>query len=107
MVTLNINIEQKNCDAVANMLAAVLADTYLLYTKTQNFHWNVEDEDFYSLHKFFEEQYEKLAETIDELAERIRMLGKKAPGSLQRFLELTSLEESNGDLSAQEMIKTL
>ena len=107
MVSLNINIEQKNCEMLAQTLAGVLADTYVIYAKTQNFHWNIEGMNFFSLHKLLEEQYSALADKIDELAERIRMLGRKAPGSLQAFLELTSLEESGNNMPAENMLKQL
>jgi starvation-inducible DNA-binding protein len=70
---------------VARELSGFLADTYLLYVKTQGFHWNVVGSHFASLHKLFEEQYENLAAAIDECAERIRALGFKAPGSLAEF----------------------
>lgn len=88
-------------------LSEILADTYVLYTKTQNFHWNVVDPRFYSLHKLFEKQYEELAEALDELAERIRMIHGKAPGSMQEFLQLTSIKESSNELSGNQMIQEL
>lgn len=88
-------------------LKNALASTYMLYLKTQNFHWNVESPHFYSYHKMFEEQYEELAEAVDLLAERIRNFGKKAPASMQEFLKLSSLHESSSDLSSKEMIRIL
>lgn len=98
---------EKASKQVARELATLLADSYLLFVKTQNFHWNVEDPRFHSLHEFFEEQYKELFEAIDVIAERIRALGEKSPGSLKEFLELSRLEESPTNLSANEMIKTL
>lgn len=92
---------------ISQNLAQVLADTYVLYVKTQNFHWNLVDERFYFLHKMLEKQYEDLAEAVDELAERIRILGYKAPGSLRQFLELTALDESDNDLDANLMLHHL
>lgn len=92
---------------VAQHLGLLLADCYILYTKTQNFHWNLIDPRFYSIHVFLQKQYEELAEGIDELAERIRMLGEIAPGSLKQFLEMTSLSESDGILSGKAMISEL
>lgn len=92
---------------VAQMTAQLLADTYLLYTKTQNFHWNVVDPRFFQLHKFFEEQYEELAEALDIIAERIRMLGARTPGAMQQYLELSNLEESTEELSADQMLRQL
>jgi|EndMetStandDraft_5_1072996.scaffolds.fasta_scaffold607016_1 starvation-inducible DNA-binding protein len=97
------NVRQK----IINFLAQTLADTYLLYVKTQNFHWNVIDERFFSLHKMFEEQYEALAAATDDLAERIRALNGKAPGSMRQFLELTSLDEDDNDLPADVMLQHL
>lgn len=89
-------------------LSTVLADIYLLALKTQNFHWNVEGANFYSLHKMFEEQYSAMHETADEIAERIRMLGEQAPGSFRAFQQLSVIEEApNGKISAQEMVRVL
>jgi starvation-inducible DNA-binding protein len=84
-----------------------LADTYLLYLKTQNFHWNVRGPQFHSLHLFFEEQYTELAEAVDTIAERIRALHMIAPASFSQFLKLTSLDEETGTPGADDMIKQL
>jgi len=84
-----------------------LADTYTIYLKTHNFHWNVTGPQFNTLHQMFEEQYTELAEAVDEIAERIRALGVQAPGSYAQFSELTSIEEETGTPSAEEMIKQL
>jgi len=100
-------IEKNDRQKIAERLAHLQADTYVLYVKTQNFHWNVTDPRFYSLHKFFEKQYEELAEAVDLLAERIRALQFKAPGSMAQFLELTCLEESSNQLSADRMLHQL
>lgn len=100
-------LDQETRHEVITILSQLLADTYILYTKTQNFHWNVVDPRFYQLHKFFESQYEELAEALDIIAERIRMLGGRTPASLHQFLELSSLEESTGDLSGDQMIQQL
>lgn len=88
-------------------LTKVLADTYTLYLKTQNFHWNVKGPMFRSLHMLFEEQYTELAMAIDEIAERIRSLGAYAPGSFRDYLELTSIEEAAGELKAEAMLEAL
>ena len=88
-------------------LAKLLSDTYVLYVKTQNFHWNLVDPRFSSLHKFFEAQYEELSEATDEIAERMRMIGQKAPGSMRAFLSFTRLEESDEITEAPEMIEEL
>lgn len=103
----SIVIEDDDAKQIVSELSIFLADTYLLYVKTQNFHWNVKDPRFFSLHNFFEEQYRSLAEAIDEIAERIRMLDAKTPGSLSEFLDLTRLEDARGNLSADEMLKQL
>lgn len=92
---------------IAKHLASFLADTYILYLKTQNFHWNIVDPRFYFLHKMFEEQYEELAEAVDVIAERLRGLGVKSPGSMKEFLSLTHLKEASGQYSGNEMIKEL
>src|SRR5688572_7497049 len=92
---------------VVSALSKVLADTYVLYVKTQNYHWNVTGELFYSSHLFFENQYEELSEAVDLLAERIRGLNEIAPGTMQQFLDLSSLKETNQIPSAQKMIQNL
>jgi starvation-inducible DNA-binding protein len=88
----NIGLNNSN-QAVVIALAKLLADEYVLYTKTRNAHWNVEGPDFYDKHKFFESQYEQLDDFIDEIAERIRTLGHYAPATLADFLKLTRLTE--------------
>lgn len=88
-------------------LAKLLADTYTLYVKTQNFHWNVTGPLFHSLHKMFEEEYVELAAAVDEIAERIRALGANAPGSFSDFLKLTSIKEETGIPIASDMVKKL
>ncbi|MEO8402881.1 MAG: DNA starvation/stationary phase protection protein [Gammaproteobacteria bacterium] len=88
-------------------LAKLLADTYSLYLKTQNFHWNVTGLNFHSLHSMFEEEYIELATAVDEIAERIRALGAIAPASFSEFLKLTSLKEETSTPNAIEMVKKL
>ena len=92
---------------VVQGLEAVLADTYLLYLKTQNYHWNVVGPHFQSLHGYFESLYQELAEAIDQIAERLRMLGASAPGSFQHFLKIASLQEATSSETAEAMVKTL
>lgn len=92
---------------VGEALTHLLADTYLVYLKTQNFHWNVRGPNFYSLHKFFEEQYVELAEAVDTIAERIRALHMVAPASFAQYLKLTSLDEEATLPSAENMLKQL
>ena len=89
----NIGIKPENLSAVSHLLNGILADEFLLYTKTRNAHWNVEGPDFHDKHKFFEGQYEQLDEIMDEVAERIRILGHYAPATLKDFLKLTRLTE--------------
>ena len=83
----------------------MLADTYTLYLKTHNFHWNVTGPLFNTLHLMFETQYTELATAVDEIAERIRALGAVAPGSYSQFAERTEIREENGTPSAEEMIR--
>ena len=89
----NIGISEKNGQLVVNELAKILADEYVLYTKTRNAHWNIEGTDFYEKHKFFEIQFTQLDEFIDKIAERIRTLGFYTPATLASFLSLTQLTE--------------
>ena len=88
-----IGIREENRTEIGYMLSKLLADEFVLYTKTRNAHWNVEGIDFANKHKFFEEQYEQLDEIMDQVAERIRMIGEYAPGTLHQFLDLTHLTE--------------
>ena len=88
-------------------MSKLLADSYSLYLKTHNYHWNVKGPLFNTLHQMFEEQYTELAEAVDEIAERIRALGKPAPGSYTAFAKLTSIEEEEGEPSAEDMIRQL
>ena len=90
-----IGIKQKLLAKAAFDLSKVLADEFVLYTKTRNAHWNVEGHDFHAAHKFFEEQYEFLDEAMDSVAERIRSLGHYAPATLKEFLNLTRLTEQS------------
>ena len=104
----NIGIKPDNLSAVARILTIFLADEFVLYTKTRNAHWNVEGPDFHDKHKFFESQYEQLDEIMDEVAERIRVLGHYAPGTLKDFLQLTQLtEQSRSKNDSQGFIKEL
>jgi starvation-inducible DNA-binding protein len=103
----NIGIEQKHRERIAAGLSNLLADSYTLYLKTHNYHWNVTGPMFNTLHLMFEAQYTELAAAIDEIAERIRALGIRAPGSYSDFAELTKVSEGSGDEDAEEMIKQL
>ena len=88
-------------------LKNVLADNYALYLKTQNYHWNVEGPNFQGLHLLFEEQYTDLAGAIDTVAELIRGLGEKAPGTFDTYIKRTSIKSGNENASAQQMIQDL
>lgn len=92
---------------VTDGLKKVLADTYSLLTKTQNYHWNVEGTNFSSLHVLFEGQYNELFAAVDVVAERIRALGEKAPGSPSEFKKLSTISEGNSELDANGMLKDL
>src|SRR6056297_1196756 len=104
---INIGINEEHREKIAHELSRVLADSYMLYLKTHNYHWNVTGELFHSLHKQFEEQYTELADAIDEIAERIRALGHKAPGTFKEFHQLTSIEEDTEKPEAIEMVRRL
>lgn len=94
-----IGIKEEHLAAVAHSLSQILADEVVLYTKTKKAHWNIEGPDFYNKHLFFEQQYNQLEDIVDTVAERIRMLGHYAPGSLKEYLELTHLSENPLDKS--------
>src|ERR1043165_9630015 len=94
--TFDIQGEAKDVREVAKGLSHVLADTYTLYLKTHNYHWNVTGPMFHTLHIMFEEQYRELWAAGDHIAERIRALGFPAPGSFREFTELTYLREAEG-----------
>src|SRR5690348_10568610 len=83
----SIDIPPKDRSKITGTLAAVLADQHVLYQKTRNYHWNLTGHRFHTLHEFFEKQYRELVEAIDETAERIRMIGGTAPGSMAEFLK--------------------
>ena len=104
---INTGIPADDRKAIADGLSHLLADTYTLYLKTHNFHWNVTGPMFQTLHTMFEEEYTELWAALDEVAERIRALGEPAPGSYAAFAELTSIEEEPGVPEAKDMIRQL
>ncbi len=104
---LNIGINTEDREKIAAGLSRLLADSYTLYLKTHNYHWNVEGPMFNTLHLLFETHYTELATAVDEIAERIRALGVKAPGSYTAYGELASVEEASGGEDAEEMIRQL
>jgi len=93
--------------ATTESLSQLLADSYTLYLKTQNYHWNVTGPMFTTLHTLFESQYTELAAAVDEIAERIRALGVRAPGSYAEFGRLATIEEVSGTLKAEQMVEDL
>lgn len=104
----NIGLKESSRTSVLAFLDALLADEYVLYTKTRNFHWNVTGPRFSELHKFFEAQYEVIDTAIDEVAERSRHLGGRALGSMQEFLGRARLKESAAHpLKAETMLAEL
>lgn len=103
-----IGISEQDSAAVIDVLAKALADEYVLYTKTRNYHWNVVGPHFNELHKFFEGQYDQTANDIDEIAERIRALGGKVAATITEFLQHTRLEEHPGEYpDSKSMVKNL
>lgn len=104
---INIGINEHDRKAIAEGLSKLLADSYTLYLKTHNYHWNVTGPMFKTLHIMFEEQYTELAIAVDDIAERIRQLGEFAPGSYRAYAELTSIPEETGHPSAEKMIENL
>ena len=104
---INIGIDEKQRKQIAGDLARLLADSYTLYLKTHNYHWNVTGPLFNTLHQMFEQQYTELAIAVDEIAERIRALGEPAPGSYRAYAKLTTIEEEEAVPSAEEMIRQL
>lgn len=106
-MSINIGIGEQDRQDIANGLAKVLADSYTLYLKTHNYHWNVTGPLFSTLHLMFEEQYTELATAVDEIAERIRALDVYAPGSYDAFKKLTDIEEETSVPAAEKMIQQL
>lgn len=104
---IDIGISAPDRASIAEGLSRLLADSYTLYLKTHNFHWNVKGPLFNTLHTMFEGQYVELATAVDEIAERIRALGHRAPGSYAEFSKLTSIREEQQVPSAEEMIREL
>ena len=106
-IPIDIGIEKSAREAIAKELSKLLADTYTLYLKTHNFHWNVTGPMFQTLHLMFETQYNELALAVDLIAERIRALGVMAPGSYEEFSKLASIRGELGNIHAESMIQSL
>ena len=106
-MNINIGIPDNDRATIAKGLSKLLADSYTLYLKTHNYHWNVTGPMFNTLHLMFEAQYTELATAVDLIAERIRALGHPAPGSYKAYASLTSIKEEEGVPDAKEMIRQL
>ncbi len=104
---IDIGIAPKQRKEIVAGLSRLLADSYTLYLKTHNFHWNVTGPQFNTLHLMFEQQYTELATAVDEIAERIRALGEPAPGSYKQFAKLTRIEEEDKVPDAEAMLRQL
>jgi len=104
---MDIGINQQDRQHIADGLSHLLADTYTLYLKTHNFHWNVTGPMFQTLHLMFEQHYNELSLAVDLIAERIRALGHPAPGSYADYARLTAIPEADGVPKAEEMIRQL
>ncbi|KST68477.1 Dps family protein [Mastigocoleus testarum] len=106
-IPVNIGIDEDSRAKIAEGLSRLLADTYTLYLKTHNFHWNVTGPMFQTLHLMFETQYTELSAAVDLIAERIRALGYPAPGTYSEYVRLSSISETSGVPKANEMIRLL
>ena len=104
---IDIGINEKDRKKIADGLSRLLADSYTLYLKTHNFHWNVTGPQFNSLHTMFMGQYTEIWNALDLIAERIRSLGYPAPGSYKQFVALSSIPEEEGVPKARDMIRQL
>lgn len=107
ILTVNTGIKESARENIAQGIKKMLADSYCLMLMTQNYHWNVQGMNFRTIHLMTEENYTNLFAAVDELAERIRSLGFKAPGTLKEFNSLTSINVPNANLSEQEMVADL
>lgn len=106
-MSIDIGIKEADRQEIADGLSRLLADTYTLYLKTHNYHWNVTGPMFNTLHLMFEEQYTELATAVDLIAERIRALGFPAPGSYAAYGDLASIKEETGVPPAMDMVRNL
>lgn len=104
---IDMGILEGDRKAIAAGLSRLLADSYTLYLKTHNFHWNVTGPMFQTLHTMFEQEYTELATAVDEIAERIRALGHPAPGSYAAYAKLSSIPEAEDVPAAEDMVKAL
>jgi starvation-inducible DNA-binding protein len=105
--TIDIGIDPADRAEITAGLSRLLADTYTLYLKTHNYHWNVTGPMFQTLHLMFETQYNELALAVDLIAERIRSLGASAPGTYRAFTDLATVTEDDDEPDAMEMVRRL
>jgi starvation-inducible DNA-binding protein len=107
-IPMDIGLPKEDRKIIADALSDVLADTFILYLKTHSFHWNIREPNFFSLHALFKDLYEDLIEGGDSIAERIRALGYRAPGSYSEFLSLSVLKDESSPITeAPDMIRQL
>lgn len=106
-MAIDIGISAEGRQVIADSLSTYLADNYMLYLKTQNFHWNVVGPQFHTLHAMFEAQYTDLATAVDDIAERIRALDHPAPGSFTQYMKISNLQDQDGIPSAEKMVEIL
>lgn len=104
---MDIGINESSRKKVADKLQKLLADEHVIYIKTRNYHWNIKAANFAELHEFYEKQYEELEEAIDEIAERIRMIGFLSVGRMSEYLKLTELKEGDEITDAGEQVSNL
>lgn len=102
---IEIGISDKDREVISNGLSRMLADSFCLYLKTHNYHWNVKGPMFQTLHVMFMDQYTELWNALDEIAERIRSLGFPAPGTMSEFAKLSAIKEVEGVPSAEDMVR--
>lgn len=100
-------LDENKINRMTAMLKVLLSSTFVLYVKTLNFHWNMRGAQFFLYHRLLEEQYKELSEGIDDMAERMRQLGRYSPGSMQEFLENSYIKEEGPTLSQEEMVRSL
>ena len=106
-MTINTGLPQESLKSISHALNLLLADEYVLFTKTYNYHWNISGQNFHDLHKMLEEHYRELLEVADEVAERVRALGHPSLGTLAEFSQHTRLPEKSGQPQAMDMLKNL
>lgn len=106
-MTIDLGIKEADRKKLAQGLGVLLADTYSVYLKSHNYHWNVEGPMFRTLHLMFEEHYNEMWMAADEIAERIRALGEPAPGTYAEFSRLSSIDETEGVPGAMDMVRDL